>query len=179
MSNNVRRPFSKFVFLARMTGAVRVHVPTYVEVQLDQSATFQALFVVILAAAATGSGLGVGLGYLPMWVVIWGAGWLACVLIIYLLGTTIFQIPGFIPEWGQLVRTTGFAQAPAVFQILGIFPIVGASTHLALVVLVEVWTFIAMTVAVRLSFKFSSVRRAVMIVALSLIPWKLIEVLSS
>ena len=179
MNNNVRRPFSKFVFLARMTGAVRVHVPTYVEIQLDQGATFQALFVVILAAVATGSGLGVGLGFLPMYVVIWGASWLACVLIIYLLGTTLFRIPGFIPEWGQLVRTTGFAQAPAVFQILGVFPIVGTSTHLVLVVVVEVWRFIAMTVAVRLSFDFSSVRRAVMVVALSLIPGMLIELLLS
>ena len=160
-----------------MTGAARVHVPTYQEVQLDQAANYQALLVVVLGAAATGSGLGVGLGFLPMYLVLWAASWLTWVLIIYLVGTTIFRTPGSTAEWGQLMRTAGFAQSPAVFQILGIFPVVGPSAHFVLVVVVTVWRFVTMSVAVRLAFNFSSVWRSAAVVGAGFVPGMLIELL--
>jgi len=177
VNGDAQRPFRRFPFLARMTGAARVHVPTYEEVQLDQAANYQALLVVALGAAATGSGLGVGLGFLPQYVFLWGAGWLAWVLIIYLLGTTVFRTPGSTAEWGQLMRTAGFAQSPAVFQVLGIFPVVGTSAHILLVVVVTVWVLVTMSVAVRLSFNFSSAWRSAAVVAIGSLPQRFIELL--
>ena len=158
-----------------MTSAVRLDVRTFEEVKTDQTATLQALAVVLLAALATGTGLQVGLGFLPQFAITWMVAWLAYVVVIYLLGTSLFATPDIEGDWNQLLRTTGFAQAPAVFNIFGIFPIIGPTGHFALVVVVTTWRFVAMGVAVRQTFKFRSWLRAGGLVVAGYLPWLLIE----
>ena len=179
MSDEPRRPFARFRFLSRMTSAVALDVRTFEEVKTDQAATLQALAAVLLAALATGTGLRVDLGYLPLYVVTWIVTWVAWVFLIYLLGTSLFATPETKGDWGQLVRTTGFAQSPAVFNVFGIVPVFGPAAHLGLVVVVILWRFAATIVAVRWTFNYRSLWRAAGVVGTGFLPWVLIELLLS
>ena len=162
-----------------MTSAVRLDVRTFEEVRTDQTATLQALAVVLLAALATGTGLQVGLGFLPLYAVSWVVTWVAWVFLIYLLGTSLFATPETDADWGQLVRTAGFAQAPAVFNVFGIITIIGLTGHFVLVIVVIAWRFAATVVAVRRTFNYRSRWRAAAVVGTGFLPWVLIELLLS
>ena len=177
MTDDPKRPYARFQFLSRMTSAVRLDVRIYEEVRTDHTATLQAVAVVLLAALATGTGLQAGLGFLPQYAISWIINWLAWVLVIYLLGTTLFATPETDADWGQLVRTAGFAQAPAVFNVFGIIPIIGPTGHFGLVVVVTTWLFVAMALAVRRTFNYKSWWRAAAVVGTGFLPRVLIELL--
>jgi hypothetical protein len=175
LSEQVKRPFAGFPFLARIVGAARLNSATYDEVKSDQTATLQSLLAVVMAALAVGTGLKVGLGYLPLFVVSWGVAWGTWVFLIYVLGVTVFNRPAAEGDWGQLVRTAGFAQAPVVFQVLGIFSI----AQFGLVAAVTVWQFATMTMAVRETFNYDSSWRAAGPVLVGFIPYVVIGLLLS
>jgi hypothetical protein len=127
----------------RMRGAALLDVATYESVEHDTSATGQAAVVVALAAVAAaigsifrgGPGLFGGLvAYLVGWV-LWSG-------IVYLVGTRVF---GGTASWGELLRTLGFAQAPAVFLALGFIPVVGWVVRLV----VGIWLLATTLVAIR------------------------------
>jgi hypothetical protein len=82
-----------------------------------------------------------------------------------LIGTTILKTARTNASWSQLARTTGFAQTPGVFQILGFIPFIG--WLIALVA--SIWQVIAMVVAVRQSLDYESVWRAIGVVVIGFI----------
>ena len=100
--------------LRRMIGAATLNVNVYEEVEADRSATLPALLVVLLVSLATGIGSlssgGVSglIGGIIFGIVIWGL-W---ALITFVIGTTLFRTPETEADWGQLLRTLGFAQSP-------------------------------------------------------------------
>ncbi len=152
-------------FCRRILGALRLDAQTYEEVEADSSATLQALVVVLLASIATGIGfIRTGEPWLPVIALhATGAliGWIVWAAIIY--GFGVYALPG--PETrssiGELLRTTGFASAPAALRILTGVPVVGSFAF----ILGTVWMFVAMVIAVQRALDYRSVWRALAVCA--------------
>ena len=155
--------------LSRMMRAARLEVSLYEEVEADTGATFEAMRVVVLVALATGIGtLGQGGGSwdLLFGVIIGLLVWVIWAYLIYIIGTTFFRTSETDADWGQLARTTGFAQSPGILLFLGFIPVVG----LAIIIVVSLWQFAAMVVAVRQALDFTSTWRALGVVLVARIP---------
>lgn len=164
--------------LRRIIGAARLDIHTYEEVEADKSANIQAFVIVALASLAggigllnteTSSGLG-GILYGFMFAII---GWGVFALIICIIGTTILRTPQTEANWGQLLRTLGFAQSPALLRVFGIVPIVGP----IILFVTAIWQVVTTIVAVRQALDYSSTLRAIVVVVIALIPYVLIMTL--
>jgi hypothetical protein len=136
--------------IRRMKGAALLDVGVYEEVEADQTATTQAAIVVAIVAvaqaigAAGEGGRGIIGGLLAAVV-----GWLLWAGITYLIGDKVL---GGTATWGELLRTIGFAQAPGVFYLLAIIPILGGLVR----IVVSIWVLIAGIVAIRQALDFST-----------------------
>ena len=127
----------------RMRGAAMLDVATYEEVEHDRGATGQAFVVVVLAAICAGiGGLGHGSSGFIGGLVAAILGWLSWSAITMFVGTRLF---GGTADWGELLRTLGFAQAPGVLAILGIIPVLGGLVQFV----VWIWLLVAGIVAIR------------------------------
>lgn len=155
----------------RMIRAARLDANLYIEVEADATATRQAVFVVLIYSVCAGIGLGlIDLPDIEVWdfllnifVGLLGAlvFWLIWSLITYFIGTTLFKGPQTpwrsIATYGELLRSIGFAAAPGVLMIFAfVTPPVGS----LILLVVFVWMFIAMVVAVRQALD-STTRRAI------------------
>jgi hypothetical protein len=150
----------------RMKGAAMLDVATYEEVEADTSATAQAGMVVLLAAIAQAIG-GIGHGGAG---IIGGAlaalvGWVIWSGITYLIGDKLL---GGTATWGELLRTLGFAQAPQVFAVLAILPLVGGLVR----AVVAIWVLIAGVIAIRQALDFSTGKA----IATALLGWLVIAI---
>ena len=131
----------------RMFGAAMLSVSTYEDVENDRGATGQAFVVVLLGAisqaiAMAGMGRGSLVGALVGGAISAVLGWLAWSSVTMFVGTRFF---GGRADWGELLRTLGFAQAPKVLLVLGIVPILGW----IVVPVVFLWTLVTSLVAIR------------------------------
>lgn len=134
----------------RMRGAAMLDVATYEEVEADRGATGQAFVVVVLAAICQGIGaIGGGVGGIIAAVLAAIVGWVVWSGVTMFVGTRFFGGTG---DWGELLRTLGFAQAPAVLAIFGILPIVGGLVKLV----VFLWLLVTGIVAIRQALDFST-----------------------
>ncbi len=143
----------------RMFRAAKLDAELYEEVEADRDATLQAMTVVLLASVAAGIGsLGSGsaLGLVTETI---GAllAWLFWAFLTYIIGTRLLPEPDTKADYGELLRTIGFASAPGVVQVLGIVPGLGAPLFL----LAGVWMLIAMVIAVRQALDYTSTLRAI------------------
>jgi len=155
-------PMSKSL-IRRMQGAAMLDVPTFEEVEHDRTATGQAVAVVLIAAVAEaigGLGSGVGLvGGAVAALVRWGT-WSG---VTWFIGTRVFKGTA---DWGELLRTIGFAQAPAVLLALGFIPLV----WVFVAPLVSIWLLIATLIGIRQALDIST-GQAFLTAALGLIPY--------
>ena len=161
--------------IRRMLGAARLNVWTYEEVEKDDSATLQALLVVVIVSIATVVGevlaFGEGAGLISWLVVGMVRGvvsWALWALFTWMIGTTILRGWETEADWGQLARGTGFAQTPGVLNVLSAIP--------AFSLVAFFWTFAAMVVAVRQSLDYDSTWRAFFVILLAAIPVFIINV---
>ena len=69
-------------------------------------------------------------------------------------------------DWGQLARTTGFAQTPGLCKILGFLPLNIGSVILFIA---SAWQLVAMVIAVRQALDYKTTWRAVAVVVISFI----------
>ncbi len=157
--------------LRRMIGAATLNVRVYEEVEADRSATLQAFGVVVLVALVSGIGfLGSGgVRGLIVGIIIALVGWGVWALITYWIGTTLLRTRQTQANWGQLLRTMGFAQTPGVLRIFGLIPVIGPVIFFA----VSLWQFVATVVAVRQALDYRSTWRAVAVVLIGFIPYAL------
>jgi hypothetical protein len=134
----------------RMKGAAMLDVATYEEVEHDNQATGQAAVVVIIVAICSAIGAvwrgGPSIIIAPISAVL---GWLLWSAITYLIGDKLL---GGTATWGELLRTIGFANAPGVFMIFGIIPLLGGIVRLV----VSLWMLIAGIIAIRQALDFST-----------------------
>lgn len=139
----------------RMIRAARLDPQLYEEVEHDQSATGQAILVVVLGAIAGGIGaLSGGIAGLVVGVIASLVGWAVYAFIAYWVGTHIFKGPQTEATWGQLLRTLGFANSPRVLLILVIIPVVGIIVGLA----VFIWLLFTTVIAIRQALDFDTWR---------------------
>ncbi len=155
--------------LARMLGAARLNVHTFEEVEEDSNATLQALLVVALVAIATAIG-GLAAASNPLIGLITGVvyglvSWALWALVTFLVGTTILKTPNTVADWGELARTTGFAQSPGVLRVFGFIPAIGP----IIVFAVTIWQLVAMVTAVRQALDYESTWRAVGVVVIGFV----------
>ena len=156
----------------RMVRASRLDVHIFEEVEVDTSATRQALSVVALVALATGiASLGTtGLIGLFVGVVSAIVGWALWAWILHLIGTKIMPTHSTHADWGQLARTLGFAQSPGIFKVLGLVPVIGN----IIFAVASIWMLVAMVVAVRQALDYTSTWRAIAVVLIGFIPYVLL-----
>ena len=157
--------------LERMLGAAMLNPDTFEDVEHDRGATIQAALVVILVSlsGAVGGALsgdaslvtGIILGIISgvVWWALWAAG---C----WIVGTTILNTPETSADWGELARGIGFAQTPGLLSVLTFIPYAGWIIGLV----IFVWRFIAMLMAVRASLDYTSMWRAFFVVLIAFIP---------
>ena len=145
---------------------MRLDKELYEEVESDQSATGQAMAVVILSSVAGGIGLG-GLASLQtvfIRTLLSLAIWLVSAVIIFVVGTRILPAPGTRSDPGELLRTIGFAQSPGLLYLLALVPFAGWAVKLV----VPVWILVAWVIAVRQALDYTGTSRAV---AVCVIGW--------
>jgi hypothetical protein len=134
----------------RMRGAAMLDVATYEEVEHDESLTTQAAMVVILAAVARGiGGADDGNTGLIIGVVAALFGWLIWAGITYLIGDKVFKGTA---TWGELLRTLGYAQAPAILLVLAFLPAIGGVVQ----AIVGIWLLVTGIVAIRQALDFDT-----------------------
>lgn len=139
-------------FLERILGAATFRVAIYEEVEHDRSSTTQAAGVVgLVALAGAGGGLELGPGGLVAGLLGAYLGWALWSGTCYLVGVQLFEGTA---DWGELLRTIGFAQAPGILMVLKLLP--GAGLPLYLVVLG--WMIATVLVAIRQALDFSTGR---------------------
>ncbi len=134
----------------RMVGAARLDIDTYEEVEADTTATGQASIVVALAGAAMAIGAAHAGLIATVAIMAWQlVGWAIWAGITYFIGSTLFRGTA---TWGELLRTLGFAQAPAILAIFGLIPGLGR----IVLIVVSVWTLITGIIAIRQALDFST-----------------------
>ena len=158
--------------IERMIGAAKLDVNTYEEVEADKGATGQALLVVLLVTVASFVGtllLGEDVDVVRALIVgiIRGVvGWAVWALFTMLIGTTLLKTEQTQADWGELARTTGFAQTPGIFYVLVFIPAVGA----VIALVAFIWSIVAMVIGVRQALDYTSTWRAFFVVLLAAIP---------
>jgi hypothetical protein len=143
----------------RMLRAAKLDAELYEEVEADREATGQAMIVVILAALAAGIGtLGSGgVSGLVTGTVVSLISWVVWAFLTYFIGTRLLPESQTSADYGELLRTIGFASAPGLIRVLGIVPYLGAPLFL----IAGVWMLVAMVIAVRQALDYTSTLRAV------------------
>ena len=157
-------------FAERMIGAAKLDVQTYEEVEADQTATGQAMGVVLLSAVAAGiGGIGMGGGLLGLVGSAVAAliGWFIWAGLTYLIGTRILPEPQTEADMGQLLRTIGFAATPGILRVLGFLPVLGWLISFV----AAVWMLAAMVVATRQALDYTSTGRAVAVCAIGFLAY--------
>jgi hypothetical protein len=142
-----------------MVRAAKLDVHLYEEVEADKSALGQATGVVVLSSAASGVGL-MGAGGLEGIVVgTLGAlvGWYIWAFLTYFIGTKLLPEPQTQANYGELLRTIGFASSPGLIRVLGIIPALAPFVFL----IAGIWMLVAMVIAVRQALDYHSTLRAV------------------
>lgn len=134
----------------RMRGAAMLDVATYEEVEHDSNLTTQAAIVVMIAAVARGvGGFNSGENGIIVGVVAALFSWLVWAGITYLIGDKLLKGTA---TWGELLRTLGYAQAPAVLLVLGFLPVFGG----ILSAIVGIWLLATGIVAIRQALDFDT-----------------------
>lgn len=155
---------ARSTFLARLAGAATFKIAIYEEVEHDRSATAQAAGVVGLVAVAAAAGgldlaasgpFGGGLiaGTRSLMAGVLGAylGWALWSGTCYIVGVQLFEGTA---DWGELLRTIGFAQAPGILLALGLLPGPGS----LFVLVVYGWMISTVLVAIRQALDFTAGR---------------------
>lgn len=144
----------------RMSGAARLQVAAYEEVEADKSATWQAVVIAVVSSLAITIGDShEGSADVIASLVAGLAGWILWLFFIWLVGVKMVPEPETKSDLGELIRTTGFASTPGLFRILGLIPIVGS----LIVIAAWLWTLAAMVIAVRQALDYKSLGRAIFV----------------
>ncbi|MDL1956819.1 MAG: YIP1 family protein [Candidatus Desulfofervidus auxilii] len=152
-------------FTQRIFRAIQLEVALYEEVEADEGALPQAMFVVVLSSLASG----VGTTEQSIIGIFWGTiialiSWFIWAYLIYFIGTK------WLPELQtqssprEMLRVLGFASAPGIFRILGVI----SSLKEIVFFITAIWMIMAMIIAVRQALDYKSTLRAAIV---CLIAW--------
>jgi len=142
-----------------MIRSARLDVGVYEEVEADPDAMVEAMVAVLLSSLAAGvAGIVItGIGGLLLETAGALIGWFVWAYLIYLIGTRLLPEPQTTTDFGQLLRTLGFASSPGIIRVVGVIPgLLPLSFFVA-----AVWMFVTMVIAVRQALDYTSTLRAV------------------
>ena len=91
-------------------------------------------------------------------------GWVVGAVVVWFIGTRLLPGKNTEADFGQLLRTVGFAQAPGLFGILGVIPILGWLIGF----LVGIWVLVGTVVAVRQALDYDDTLKPIIV---CLIAW--------
>lgn len=154
-------------FINRIMRAAKLDVSLYEEVENEKRALPQAMGAVILSSVAAGLG-GIskaGFGGILIGTITALIGWCVWAYVTYIVGTKLLPEPQTKADYGQLLRTIGFASSPGLIRVLGIIP---ALTNIVFLVS-TIWMLVAMVVAVRQALDYKSTLRAVGVCVIGLV----------
>jgi hypothetical protein len=149
------------LFAYRLLGAAMLDAGMYEGIEADSKTTTQALIAVVLASLAAGVGAGDWLGtrFITLAVVTALAviTWSAWAMLVFQIGSRLMPEPETRADWGQLLRTTGFATAPGLLLVFGLIP----NGRSVVFVVVGLWMFAAMVVGVKHALDYRDGARAI------------------
>jgi hypothetical protein len=157
------------VFVRRLAGAAMLDAATYEEVEADRGATIQAVGVILLASLAAGigargaSGARPALEFFVVGASLSLAAWAAFAALTLQVGTRWLPHPDTRADAGQMLRTLGFAAAPGLLQVFGVF----SGVTLPVFMIAIAWTLVASVVATRQALDYPTTRRAVAVCGLA------------
>ena len=145
----------------RIMGVLRLNAATFEEIEADQTATGQAAVVVALVAllGAIGTGLAAE-NFVTAFVVqlVWAfVAWFLWAILTLWIGTSIFDGKA---DLGEMLRVTGFAQAPRVLSVLSFIPCVGWLIALA----AGIWALVAAFIGIRQGLDLDNVKTLVTVI---------------
>jgi len=86
-------------------------------------------------------------------------GWYVWAFLTYYIGTKFLPEEKTEADYGQLLRTLGFASSPGLIRVLGIIPgLLGIVNFIA-----SIWMLVTMVIAVRQALDYKSTLRAVVV----------------
>ncbi len=145
----------------RMIRASKLDIDLYEEVERDEGAIYQAFLVVVFSSLAAGIG-SARFGHLNAIVlgtILSIIGWLIWAYLTYFIGTRLLPEPQTEADYGQLLRTIGFASSPGIIRILGLIPPIAN----LIFIIAGIWSLMAMVVAVRQALDYKSTLRALIV----------------
>ena len=157
-------------FVQRVVRTARLQADAYEEVEADPSSIGQATAVVLTASACSAAAAGVRLALgrtvgedvIPTGALVTVLAleplviWLVGAAFSYMIGATFLRGPETETDYAEVLRTTGFAFAPAVlFPIGALFP---DPFGIGLAVLGRLWILTAAMIAVRQALDFTTTR---------------------
>lgn len=155
------------LYAYRLLGAAMMDAGMYEGIEADRKTTLQALTTVVLASIAAGIGAGDWMGTRLATLAAVGAlaiiTWSAWAMLVYQLGTRVLPDTDTQADWGQLLRTTGFAAAPGLLLVLGWM----RSGRAVVFTVVGIWMLAAMVVAVKHALDYRHITRAVAVCVLA------------
>ncbi len=146
-------------FQDRVVGALRLQAATFEDVEHDPTAVSQAAIVVLAVARGRRHRVDRIRTATPVSAIVailFGLiGWAVSSAVVWLVGTRLMPGKNTEADYGQLLRVVGFAQAPGLFTVLGIIPILGWLVR----IVVWVWTLVALVIAVRQALDYDDTSR--------------------
>ena len=148
------------LFAYRLLGAAIMDAGMYEGIEADRRTTMQAMAAVMLASLAAGVGAGDWLGTRVETLVAVTAlavvTWSAWAMLVFQIGTRVMPDSETQADWGQLLRTTGFASAPGLLLVFGLIP----NGRTAVFAVIGLWMFAAMVFGVKHALDYRHALRA-------------------
>ena len=145
--------------VSRMWRAAKLEPGLYEEIEADRSSMGQAMGVVIMSSVAAGIGtlaVSGGKGFV-VGIIAALLGWFVWAFLTYVIGTRILPTAQTRADYGQLLRTIGFASSPGLLRDFGTIPGLG----LIVIWVAGIWMLAAMLIAVRQALDYNSTVRAI------------------
>ena len=146
---------------SRMLRAAKLDVNLYEEVEADEGALTQATLVVVLSSLAAGVGGIFSYGFMAIIIGTISAliGWYVWAFLTYYIGTKLLPEEQTEADYGQLLRTLGFASSPGLIRVVGVIPGLFEIVNF----IASVWMLVTMVIAVRQALDYKSTLRAVVV----------------
>ncbi len=163
------------MFIKRVVRALTLDPELYEEVEHDKSAMWQAVIVVFLVSLSrgvysyqTGDYKALVLGTITSFVL-----WILLAFLIYIIGTKLFPESDTRSDQWEVMRVLGFASAPGIFRVFAAIPYLTA----IVLVVVWVWTLVAMIIGVRQALDFKNTWNAIWVCVVGLITYWLVYII--